>query len=66
MKYFSNNNDKKSLQVLIVIVSSFAIAILITNGFLAIPSANSIANNIGGNNSSHNSNTGKVVILSFT
>jgi peptidoglycan/xylan/chitin deacetylase (PgdA/CDA1 family) len=65
MKYFSNTNDKKSFQVLIVIVCCLAIAILITNGFLAIPSANSIGNSIGGNNISHNSNTGKVVILSF-
>ncbi|HYT02552.1 MAG TPA: hypothetical protein VEL70_06545, partial [Candidatus Acidoferrum sp.] len=65
MKYFSNTNDKKSFQVLIVIVCCLAIAILITNGFLAIPSANSIGNRIGGNNISHNSNTGKVVILSF-
>jgi peptidoglycan/xylan/chitin deacetylase (PgdA/CDA1 family) len=65
MKYFSNTNDKKSLQVLIVIGCCFAIAILITNGFLANPSTNSIGNSIGGNNSSHNSNTSKVVILSF-
>ena len=65
MKYFSNTNDKKSFQVLIVIVCCLAIVILITNGFLAIPSANSIGNRIGGNNISHNSNTGKVVILSF-
>ena len=65
MKYFSNTNDKKSFQVLIVIVCCLAIAILITNGFLAIPSANSIGNRIGGNNISHNSNTGKIVILSF-
>ena len=65
MKYFSNTNEKDSFQVLIGIVCCLAIAILITNGFLAIPLANSIGNNIGGNNSSHNSSTSKVVILSF-
>jgi hypothetical protein len=65
MKYFSNTNDIKSFEVLIVIVCFFVNSILITNGFSAISSANSIGNSIEGNNTSHNSNTSKVLILSF-
>ncbi len=64
-----NSKRRKNFQVLIVGVCCLSIAILIANGFLAIPSANSIGNSIGGNNSwnnvIHNSNTTKVVILSF-
>ena len=58
---FSNTNGKKAFQVLTVVVSCFIIGILITNGFLAVPSANSISNSIGGNNT----NSNKILVLSF-
>jgi peptidoglycan/xylan/chitin deacetylase (PgdA/CDA1 family) len=66
---FSNTNGKRSFEVLSVVVCCFTIAILITNGFVAVPSANSIGNSNGGNNSRsdviHNSNTNKILVLSF-
>ena len=51
---FSNTNGKKAFQVLSVVVSFFVIAILITNGFAAVPLANGIGNSIGGNNTNSN------------
>jgi peptidoglycan/xylan/chitin deacetylase (PgdA/CDA1 family) len=58
---FLNTNGKKDLQVLSVVVPCFVIVIFITNSFAAVPSANGIGNSFGKNNT----NSNKILVLSF-
>ncbi len=57
-----SSNGKKSFKVLIIAVCCFTVAILITNGSVAVPSANSLGNTSTAGN---NGNTNKILVLSF-
>ena len=57
-----SSNGKKSFKVVIIAVCCFTVAILITNGSVAVPSANSLGNTSTAGNTG---NTNKILVLSF-